>query len=70
MDDPANARGRVRGERARGRGAVRGGGVPVFGVGEPVDPFGGDDERRVARLFVIDDGQPSLLPELAPDSVG
>ena len=43
-------------------------GVPVFGVGVPMDvPM--LDDRRVARLFVIDDGQPSLLPELAPDSV-
>jgi hypothetical protein len=43
-------------------------GIPVFGVGSPVEHFAEDE--RVARLFVIDDGQPSLLPELAPDSVG
>jgi hypothetical protein len=45
-------------------------GVPVFGVGAPVEHVDGEEQRRVARLFVIDDGQPSLLPELAPDSVG
>ncbi len=43
--------------------------VPVFGIDAPVEGSG-EEERFVARPSAIDDGQPSLLPDLAPDPVG
>lgn len=42
-------------------------GVPVFGVGESIDPR--DDDRRFARLFIVDDGRGSLLPEPIPEPI-
>lgn len=42
-------------------------GIPVFGVGAHAEP--NDEGRRVAKLFVLDEGRASLLPEPVPESM-